>query len=143
MKRSHNRRTADTILWIECVGFALIILLSWVDELLGLPHLLFGGVTQPNWRESALESLVTVTVWLFVYTATRRVLRRFRYLEELLTMCGWCRKLKSDGKWFSVEDYCSRELGVDISHGICPGCGRRLLKGNEEPAAEPTPTAID
>src|SRR4051794_6148909 len=104
MQRSRNKRTAAAILWIECLGFGLIILLSWVDELLGLPRLLTGGAAAPNWHESAMESVATLIVWFFVYTATRRVLRRFRYLEDLLTMCAWCRKLKSGEQWVSLED---------------------------------------
>ena len=84
------------------------------------PHL-------PAWRESAMESILTLSVWLVVFEATRRVLRRFHYLEDMLTMCSWCRKLDRAGDWLSLEDYCVKELGVDISHGICPSCGRRLM----------------
>ena len=124
-----NKRTAETILWIECLGFSLLILLSWVDELFRLPYLLFGGPQQRIWRESVMESIAIAIVWLVVFVATRKVLRRFRYLEGLLTMCAWCRKLEHGGDWVSLEDYCARELGVDISHGMCPKCGRQLLEG--------------
>jgi hypothetical protein len=133
MQRTRNKRTAERILWIECIGFSLLIALSWLDELIGLPHLLFGGVQQPNWRESAIESIAISIVWLIVYGATRQILRRFRYLEELLTMCAWCRKLQHGSDWVSLEDYCIRELGIDISHAICPQCGRNLMH-EAEPA---------
>jgi hypothetical protein len=124
---SRNKRTARTILWIECVGFLLIIMLSWMNELLRLPQRLFGIAGHSAWHESAIESILTLIVWLVVFVATRRVLHRFHYLEDMLTMCGWCRKLSREGDWLSLEDYCSKELGVDISHGICPSCGRQLL----------------
>ena len=81
----------------------------------------------PNWRESALESIAIGMVWLIVYGMTRQILRRFRFLENLFTMCAWCRKLQRGEEWVSLEDYCARELGVDITHGICPQCGRNLL----------------
>lgn len=127
MDASINKRTANKILWIECVGFSLLILLSWLDELLRLPYLLFGGPRQQIWRESALESIAIALVWLVVYIATRKMLRRFQYLEGLLTMCAWCRKFEHGGEWLSLEDYCAKELGIDISHGMCPKCGRQLL----------------
>jgi hypothetical protein len=127
MQRTRNKRTARAIVSIECIGFSCLVLLTWVDELLRLPHRVFGGPQQTNWRESALESLAILLVWLAVYTATQRVLRRFKYLEDLLTMCAWCRKLEHGGEWMSLEAYCAKELGVDISHGICPKCGRQLL----------------
>jgi len=128
MNASRNKQTARTILWIECIGFVLIILLSWLDEFLQLPSRLLGAPPHlPAWRESAMESILTLSVWLVVFEATRRVLRRFHYLEDMLTMCSWCRKLDRAGDWLSLEDYCVKELGVDISHGICPSCGRRLM----------------
>jgi len=134
MRQKRNRRIAEKILWIECIGFSLLITLSWLDELIGLPHLLFGGPYQPNWHESAIESIAISLVWLVVYGTTRQILRRFHYLEELLTMCAWCRKFQHGKEWVSLEDYCVRELGVDISHGMCPQCGRNLM--SHEPPSE-------
>ncbi|MGZ5002531.1 MAG: hypothetical protein ACXWBM_04990 [Chthoniobacterales bacterium] len=131
MQPTANKRTAEKILWIECIGFSLLILLSWLDELIGLPHLLLGGTANPNWRESAIESIAIAFVWLIVYGTTRQILRRFRYLEDLLMMCSWCRKLQHGSEWMSLEDYCTRELGVDISHGICPQCGRNLMNAEQ------------
>ncbi len=127
MNRKPHRSNARNVLRIEGIGFCLIILLSWLNEMLGLPQLLFGGARHSNWREAALESLITLIVWLIVYVATQRVLRRFFFLESLLTMCAWCRKLQHDEHWLSLEDYCRKELGADVSHGICPECGRQLL----------------
>jgi len=131
-----NRRTAQSILWIEGIGFSLAVLMSWMNSLLGLPQLLFGGVARSDWRESALESIVILAVWLIVFVTTKRILRRFRYLEEMLQMCGWCRKLNDAGEWKSLEEYCVKELGVDISHGICPNCGRKLIEDAEAAGAE-------
>ena len=133
MKAKSNKRTAHSILWIECLGFSLIILLSWLDELLGLPHLLFGYAHRPDWHESAFESLVAASVWLVVYAMTRRVLRRFQYLEDMIMMCAWCRKVEQRDDWVSLEHYCAQELGVDLSHGICPKCGRQALGDNSAP----------
>ncbi len=127
MNTKGNKRTASSILWIEGLGFSVIILLSWLDELLGLPHLLFGYTHRPDWHESVFESLVTAIVWLIVYAATHKVLRRFRYLEEMLTMCAWCRKVEQKGEWVSLEHYCAKELELDLSHGLCPKCGRQSL----------------
>lgn len=129
-----NKRRASQVLWIECLGFALLLTLSWLDELIRLPQLIFGGVTVPNWHEAAIESFAIVVVWILVFVATRRVLKRFYYLEDQLQMCAWCRKLKREGDWVSLEDYLTKELGVETSHGICSNCGRRVFP-EEEPSA--------
>ena len=64
MVKMTNKRRAHQILWIECIGFLLIILLSWLDEIVQLPRLIFGGAALPNWRESAMESLVFDTSFM-------------------------------------------------------------------------------
>jgi hypothetical protein len=128
-----NKRRAFQVLWIECIGFAVLLVISWLDELVRLPQVLFGGAALANWREAAIESTVILIVWFAVFVATRRVLKRFYYLEEQLKMCGWCRKLEHGGDWVSLKDYLEKELGVETSLGICSNCGRRLFP------AEPVP----
>jgi len=129
-----NKRRAAQVLWIECLGFASLLVVSWLDELIRLPQLILGGPALPNWREGALESSAIIVVWLVVLVATRRVLKRFYYLEDQLQMCGWCRKLKSQGEWVSLEDYLTKELGVETALGICTNCGRRVFPA-EDPSA--------
>ena len=131
-----NKRRASKVLWIECIGFAALLVLSWLDELVRLPQLIFGGSAMSNWHEGALESIAIITVWILVFIATRRVLKRFYYLEEQLQMCGWCRMLKHQGDWVSLEDYLTKELGVETSLGICTGCGRRVFP-DDEPVETP------
>src|SRR5262245_1276371 len=50
------------ILWYVSLGFSLIILLSWLNELLSLPTRLFGGTYSPNWHEAIIETIVVVAV---------------------------------------------------------------------------------
>jgi len=126
-----NKRRASQVIWIECIGFGLLLVVSWMDELVRLPQLIFGGVAVSNWHEGAIESLAIITVWLFVFVATRRILKRFYYLEEQLQMCGWCRKLKGQGDWVSLEDYLTKDLGVETSLGICTNCGRSVFPAEE------------
>ena len=132
-----NKRRAAQVLWIECLGFASLLAVSWLDELIRLPQLILGGAALPNWREGAIESIAILVVWLTVFVSTRRVLKRFYYLEEQLQMCGWCRKLKRQDDWVSLEDYLSKELGVGTALGICTNCGRSVFPA-EDPS-EPSP----
>ena len=131
-----NKRRAGQVLWIECIGFGSLLIVSWLDELVRLPQMLFGGAALTNWREAALETIVILVVWILVFVATRRVLKRFHYLEDQLKMCGWCRKLQRRGDWVSLEDYLTKELGLETSLGICTNCGRRVFP--EEELSAPT-----
>ncbi|HUA67815.1 MAG TPA: hypothetical protein VMA13_04640, partial [Candidatus Saccharimonadales bacterium] len=87
----------NSILWIESLGFSLLILLCWVTEAIRLPHVLFGEAFAPDWRRATLRTVVVLFVWVWVHVATRRLLKRLHYLEEFLRICGWCRKVCHDG----------------------------------------------
>ena len=130
-----NKHRAAQVLWIECLGFGSLLVVSWLDELVSLPRLILGGAAVPNWREGVIESIAILVVWLVVFVATRRVLKRFHYLEDQLQMCGWCRKLQRHGDWVSLEDYLTKELGVETELGICTSCGRRVFPAEESPVA--------
>lgn len=51
-----------------------------------------------------------------------------RQLQEILPICGYCRKIRDDQNyWSQVEDYLGAHAGVNFSHGVCPDCYNRVL----------------
>lgn len=51
-----------------------------------------------------------------------------RQLQEILPICGYCRKIRDDQNyWSQVEDYLGKQAGVNFSHGVCPDCYNRVL----------------
>lgn len=122
-----RKNKARRILWYECAGFLCIILMSWLDELLSLPQRLLGGASRSNWREAAMESIVTLCVWFVVVVFTRKIIGRLHYLEGMVKMCAWCRKLDQDGKWVPFEEYIVRDMRTKTSHGMCPECAAKML----------------
>jgi len=51
-------------------------------------------------------------------------------LRDLIPMCAWCKKVRNDsGFWRSVDDYLSKVTGQDITHGVCPECFDKMMKG--------------
>ncbi|HXT38945.1 MAG TPA: hypothetical protein VN887_02880 [Candidatus Angelobacter sp.] len=75
-----NHKKARRILWYETVGFLLLILLSWLNELVSLPHLIFGSGEHSNIHEALMETSALVVVWLIVVLFTKRLLGRLYYL---------------------------------------------------------------
>ena len=130
-----NRRKGQQILWYQAFGFLLIIILSWMDELLSLPARLFGGIQHSNWREAAMETIVALAVWLIVYALTKRLLARLYYLEGFLRVCAWCRKIGQSDKWLPVERYFSKGFDIKTSHGLCPDCEQKMMSGNTNATA--------
>ena len=56
-RESATRRRSSTIVVYEILGFVAIIALSWINELLGLPSLIFGTDHLGGWHESLLEDV--------------------------------------------------------------------------------------
>jgi hypothetical protein len=70
--------------------------------------------------------------------------------EELVLVCGWCKKVHVGDRWAEVEEAVSllglfeRKLLPDVTHGICEDCYARVAAtlGRGEGIAEPT-AAVD
>ncbi|MGB8168280.1 MAG: hypothetical protein WCF18_12355 [Chthoniobacteraceae bacterium] len=121
-----SERLSHSILWYEGFGFAMIILLCWADDLLHLPYYLFGGEYQSHWRSSLLQTEVVVLVWVVVHRLTSKVLGRLHYLERMLRMCAWCRKVNDGEDWVVMEQYFSTKFDTRTSHGMCPSCAETM-----------------
>ena len=115
-------RQASQILAVEIIGFLVIIALSWANELLGLPSLIFGSGHRVNWPESVLETVIIALVAIPVLVLTRRLVLRLHYLEEFMRVCAWCRKLSVGNEWIPVEEFFERTFDTRTSHGMCPPC---------------------
>lgn len=118
-------KKASRILWYQANGFLIIISHAGMDELISLPSRIFGGVPHSNWRESALESVVALLVWIPLYFFTRRILERLYYLDDFVRVCAWCRKIGDGADWIPLEEYFSKGFDIKTSHGICPTCARQ------------------
>lgn len=125
-EQQKSERMSRSILWYEGFGFLMIILLTWADTLLHLPYHLFGGEYQSPWRASLLQTWVVVLVWVVVHRMTSKVLRRLHYLERMLRMCAWCRKIGDGDDWVPMEEYVSTKFDMRTSHGVCPECAEKI-----------------
>lgn len=117
-----TKTIARTVLWYEIAAFTLLVAMSWADELLGLPALLFGGSHQPDYREAALETAVILVVAIPVVLRTRRIVARLFYLEAFLKVCAWCHKVEHGGDWVPIAEFFEHRFDATTSHGMYPGC---------------------
>ena len=111
------------ILLLEATAFLAIVVIIWLDEVLDLPHLLFRAPPTPlRVGEGLLESILTFAVGVGVVLVTGRAFRRIEYLESLIVMCAWCRRVREGGDWVTVELFLERQHHAQTSHGICEAC---------------------
>lgn len=121
------RVTKDSIqrgvLWYQTAAATLVILIIWADEVFDLPHYLLGAPATPiNWRECLLESICLLFLLALSLYFSRRFLARVQYLEGLLPICSYCKKVRSGEEWIPIEAYIARHSGADFTHGLCPAC---------------------
>jgi hypothetical protein len=117
-----TKNIARTVLWYEIAAFSLLVVLSWFDELLGIPARVFGGPHQSNIREASLETIVILIVAIPIVIRTRRMVARLFYLEGFLRVCAWCQKVEHGGQWVPIAEFFQQRFDAKTSHGICPGC---------------------
>jgi hypothetical protein len=122
----HHLRLTKIVLY-QHLGFLLVIVICFLNELLKLPSLIFSNdpfsfVLQ----RSTLEMLLVLAVWLLVSLSTRRLLKHVRNLESFLRVCAWCRRIDYKGGWISLEEFMRQGFDTPTTHGICPDCRSRL-----------------
>ena len=116
------------ILICETLGFLFIVILFWCNELLDLPHRLFGAPATPvNIVEGIIESLVIVTCGILVIIRTRYLIRRIKQLEGFLNVCAICRKINVADDWIELDTYIHQNSEAEISHSFCPACYEQQL----------------
>jgi phosphoserine phosphatase RsbU/P len=56
-------------------------------------------------------------------------LAKVKQLQGLLPICTYCKKIRSDGDyWTQVESYFAEHADVRFSHGICPSCYESVIE---------------
>ena len=107
----------------ELIACLAVILFLWIDELLDVPHHLFGVEPTPiNWVESLLESGFIIVLCTFVITISYRFLQRIKYLEGFLRICAFCKRIRIEDKWIPLDQFVSDHSAAMFSHGYCPEC---------------------
>lgn len=107
----------------ELLGFCLLLLFNWTDEILDLSYRIWNAPATPiNYIELVQESVIIVSLGAFVMYRTARYLRRINYLEGFIRMCSHCRKVELDGRWISLEELVDIQTDSKFTHGICKDC---------------------
>jgi len=111
------------IVLYQNLGFLVILAISYLDDLLTLPTLIFSEHPFAFvYRQSTLDILLVLAVWFLVSTSTRRILDRIRYLEKFMRVCAWCRRINFKGEWMPLEEFMRQGFDTPTTHGICTEC---------------------
>lgn len=114
------------IVLYQNLGFLCILTICYLDDLLKLPSLIFSAHPFAFvYRQSTLNILLVLAVWLLVSRSTRRILDRIQYLEKFMRVCAWCRRINFKGEWMPLEEFMRQSFDTPTTHGICKDCLKR------------------
>ncbi|MFH1282963.1 MAG: GGDEF domain-containing protein [bacterium] len=76
----HGKLFKKVILY-EYIGFAIVILFLWLDEILDIPHHLFSSeITPINYTESIFETGIVFLLACFIILATRKLIYKIEHI---------------------------------------------------------------
>jgi hypothetical protein len=111
------------IVLYQNLGFLVIMIICYLDDLLKLPSLVFSDHPFAFvFRRSTLDILLVLAVWFLVSTSTHRILQRIHYLEKFMRLCAWCRRINFKGEWMPLEEFMRQGFDTPTTHGICLEC---------------------
>jgi len=122
----------ERIAFWQFLGFVLLLLVVWVDQVLDLQDVFFGTPrSAAAWLGAAVLSAAIIIVGFITITHTF-VQQKF-VLRGLLRVCTYCKRIKLDSqKWEQMEKYVSDRSRAEFSHGICPECFQRTVADLEK-----------
>lgn len=111
---------------LQLLGFGIVLAMLWADELLDLPHILFHATATPRRvSEAVFESAIVAVLGVVSTSVTIKLTKRIVALESFVVLCGWCRRIRDDGRWLTLEAFLA-EYQANASHGLCPECATKL-----------------
>lgn len=119
----------------QILAFLLLILLTWVNEIIDLSALLFGAARRP--MDVTRGCLATAGVLVAaVISVGNTYMQQKRLVRGLLTICSYCKKIRIESTvWQQIEEYIhKRSNDVEFTHGICPEC---LVRETDEVLSKP------
>jgi hypothetical protein len=125
MKRGHIQ---SIFVW-QVVILLVFLLLTFSNEVLDLPHFLFGD-SATTWNQRTGEICIEVIIFISVVSLEtyffRKLIRKIKILEGFLPICANCKKIRNQDQWEQIEKYISENSLARFSHSLCPECLEKL-----------------
>jgi lysylphosphatidylglycerol synthetase-like protein (DUF2156 family) len=116
---------SSSVMWVSTtlaiLGAAFVV----AAHQLGLTASQPPPVAQPAWvalLDFALLAVSAVGLVLLHDHSVHETAAELQRLRAMLSICAWCREIRHEGEWISLERYVQRRTRSGLSHGICPRC---------------------
>ena len=123
-----NRSLDSVFLWQISI-LVTFLALTFTNEVLDLPHLVFGDQAT-TWGQRSGEISIEVIIFIAVIVLEiylfKKLIRRIKILEGFLPICAGCKKIRTQDQWQQIENYISENSLAQFSHSLCPDCQKKL-----------------
>ena len=133
MSNTHSKAPlkAHKRIWLVfLVMLTIFMLLTITNEILDLPHYVFGDAptTFPQRKGEVVSEVLTYIVVTFFsfYYFKKKIETEIKILEGFIPICANCKKIRQDIDWKTLEEYISANSLAKFNHSICPDCIRLL-----------------
>lgn len=117
---------SEKIIIYELIGFGIVILFIWIDELLDIPHTLLGAEKTPvNIIESAIETAVFLLFCILTILLTIRLLTKVKHIEGFFQYCRSCQKIKVENHWVPIDIFLKENSEAELSDTLCTDCMKK------------------
>ena len=117
------------VLYTEFLGFLMIILVLWANEVLDIPYEFFGSEPTPvNYVEAIIESVLVFLLGFYVMFISWFVFVGLDSGTNKQQICPLCKKIKTGDIW-SVFPEDDKTLPIkDMEKNLCPECFDKIIK---------------
>lgn len=117
------------VLLTEFLGFSLVILILWANEVLDIPHEFLGSPPTPvNWEEALFESILVLLLGLYVMLVSWFVFVGIESSDSRPKICPACKRIKTGGTWSVFPDDSDAPETSDMEQSLCPDCFDKVIK---------------
>lgn len=115
MKRHHY-----AIITGQLLSYALIVTFIFADRTFNLTGI-FRADASPDtaaWDLAVVSACLVGLVGAINVWITSYYMQKSSTVQDWVVVCAWTHRVKHGGRWISLEDFLSEQLGCQVSHGL-------------------------
>lgn len=109
-----------TTLWLAALFTALVL----------VGYRFSADVGVASWIVVSDRIITILTIWVTALLGIEITIvkQEIRRMGRLMTICMWTKQVRVDGEWIPVEEYLTKHVGLELSHGISKDAAEKILR---------------
>ncbi|MFC1808954.1 hypothetical protein ACFL3D_02375 [Candidatus Omnitrophota bacterium] len=110
------------------IAWIFTALVIAANEIFDLPYLILKAAPTPiNYTEMSIELILVLIIAFLIELYLQKCLKRIKHLEGFHLICAYCKNVKFNDEWVSIEAFLNKKSDVILSHGMCIKCLKKYF----------------